>query len=186
MGIQRGGLYLDGPGASAEAIRRFFRLRIEASLDRGRPLGCLLTNSAVEMSGGDRRDAARIGASLETVERAFRRALERARDVGEVDPGCDVRALARFRTSSAQGLSVMARAVPVWAVLEDVAGVVLAVRERDGAAVARGGTAGRARRRRRGKGLLRLDTDGTASPRGTRDRDSRPTRRPAPGPARPA
>jgi len=78
MGIQRGSLYatfgdkrslflsaldryqrvvvrelfeaLEAPGSGLEAIRRFFRLRVERSLDRSRPPGCLVTNSAVELS----------------------------------------------------------------------------------------------------------------------------------------
>ena len=154
MGIQRGSLYatfgdkrslflsaldryqrvvvrelfeaLEAPGSGLEAIRRFFRLRVERSLDRSRPPGCLVTNSAVELSRCDRGAAARVGGSLATLEAAFLRALERARAQGELATTRDVRALARFLTSSAQGLSVMAKACPERAVLEDVVEVVLA------------------------------------------------------------
>ena len=154
MGIQRGSLYatfgdkrslflsaldryqrvvvrelfeaLEAPGSGLEAIRRFFRLRVERSLDRSRPPGCLVTNSAVELSRRDRGAAARVGGSLATLEAAFLRALERARAQGELATTRDVRALARFLTSSAQGLSVMAKACPDRAVLEDVVEVVLA------------------------------------------------------------
>ena len=154
MGIQRGSLYatfgdkrslflsaldryqrvvvrelfeaLEAPGSGLEAIRRFFRLRVERSLDRSRPPGCLVTNSAVELSRRDRGAAARVGGSLATLEAAFLRALERARAQGELATTRDVRALARFLTSSAQGLSVMAKACPERAVLEDVVEVVLA------------------------------------------------------------
>ncbi|HXJ83919.1 MAG TPA: TetR/AcrR family transcriptional regulator [Candidatus Methylomirabilis sp.] len=157
MGIQRGSLYgafgdkrtlflsaleryhqvvarelfdaLEAPGSGLEAIRRFFRLRVEAALDRRRPAGCLVTNSAVELSRRDRGAAARVGGSLVKMEAAFRRALERARTSGELSPGSDVRALARFLTSSAQGLSVMAKAFPDRAMLEDVVAVVLAALE---------------------------------------------------------
>ena len=157
MGIQRGSLYgtfgdkralflaaleryqrvvtrelfeaLEAPGSGLEAIRRFFRLRVERSLDRSRPHGCLVTNTAVELARRDRGASARIGGSLAKLEAAFRRALERARAAGELDPGRDVRALARFLTSSAQGLSVMAKTVPDRAVLEDIVAVVLAAVE---------------------------------------------------------
>jgi TetR/AcrR family transcriptional repressor of nem operon len=157
MGIQRGSLYgtfgakrtlflsaleryqqvvarglfdaLEAPGSGLEAIRRFFRLRVEGALDRRRPPGCLVTNSAVELSRRDRGAAARVGGSLVKMEAAFRRALERARAAGELSPGSDVRALARFLTSSAQGLSVMAKAFPDRAMLEDVVSVVLAALE---------------------------------------------------------
>jgi TetR/AcrR family transcriptional regulator, transcriptional repressor for nem operon len=159
MGIQRGSLYatfgnkrslflsalgryqrvvtrellaaLEAPGSGLAAIRRFFRLRVEGSLDRRRPPGCLVTNSAVELSPRDRGAAARVGGSLVTLEAAFLRALERARVQGEVAVAAtlDLRALARFLTSSAQGLSVMAKARAERAVLEDVVEVVLAVLE---------------------------------------------------------
>ena len=157
MGIQRGSLYatfgdkrslflsaldryqrvvtrelfdaLEAPGSGLEAIRRFFRLRVEGSLDRSRPPGCLVTNSAVELARRDRGAAAKVGGSLAKLEAAFLRALERARAQGELAATRDVRALARFLTSSAQGLSVMAKAVPERAVLEDVVAVVLAALE---------------------------------------------------------
>ena len=157
MGIQRGSLYatfgdkrslflsaldryqrvvtrelfeaLEAPGSGLEAIRRFFRLRVERSLDRSRPPGCLVTNSAVELSRRDRGAAAKVGASLAGLEAAFLRALARARAQGELGARRDVRALARFLTSSAQGLSVMAKAFPERAVLEDVVAVVLAALE---------------------------------------------------------
>jgi TetR/AcrR family transcriptional regulator, transcriptional repressor for nem operon len=154
MGIQRGSLYatfgdkrslflsaldryqrvvtrdlfeaLEAPGSGLEAIRHFFRLRVERALDRGRPAGCLVTNSAVELSRRDRGAAAKVGGSLAGLEAAFRRALERAVAQGELAATRDVRALARFLTSSAQGLSVMAKVSPERAVLEDVVAVVLA------------------------------------------------------------
>jgi TetR/AcrR family transcriptional repressor of nem operon len=154
MGIQRGSLYatfgdkralflaaldryervvarqlfdaLETPGSGLAAIHRFFRAKVVASLDRGRPPGCLVTNSVVELARRDRGAAARVGASLGQLEDAFRRALARARAAGEIEPGRDLRALARFLTSSAQGLSVMARTCPERQVLEDIVEVVLA------------------------------------------------------------
>ena len=86
MGIQRGSLYdtfgdkralffaaierydrvvtarllatLDEPGSGKAAIRRFFRLKVERSLEPGRPRGCLVTNSATELASRDRGTAA--------------------------------------------------------------------------------------------------------------------------------
>jgi len=152
MGIQRGSLYgtfgdkrtlflsaldryqhvvarelveaLETPGSGLEAIRRFFRLRVEGSLDRR---GCLVTNSAVELSRSDHGATAKVGDSLAKLEAAFLGALERARAGGELASTEDLRALARFLTSSAQGLSVMAKTAPDRKVLEDVVKVVLAV-----------------------------------------------------------
>jgi TetR/AcrR family transcriptional repressor of nem operon len=155
MGIQRGSLYgafgnkralflaamdrydrvmtagllatLDEPGSGLGAIRRFFRLKVAAAQERGRPRGCLVTNSATELASRDRATAGRIGATLERIEAAFHRAVVRAQASGEIDRARDARALARFLTSSAQGLSVMAKASPDRAALEDVVRITLEV-----------------------------------------------------------
>jgi TetR/AcrR family transcriptional repressor of nem operon len=154
MGIQRGSLYdtfgdkrtlffaaidrydrevtakllaaLEDPRSGREAIRRFFRLKVELALQAGRPRGCLVTNSAAELASRDRGTASRVGQVLAKIEAAFLRAVARAQRAGEIDPARDPRALARFLTSSAQGLSVMAKASPDRAVLEDIVAVILA------------------------------------------------------------
>ena len=154
MGIQRGSLYeafgdkralflaaidrydrvvsaellacLAEPASGVGAIQAFFQRKIELSLEPGRPRGCLVTNSATELGSRDRGAASRVGSVLAKMEAAFHRAVVRAQAAGEIDPLRDPRALARFLTSSAQGLSVMAKTFPDRAVLEDIAAVILA------------------------------------------------------------
>ena len=118
---------LDAPGSGLGAIRRFFRLKVDAAQERSRPRGCLVTNSATELAPRDRRTASRIGATLGRIEAAFHRAVIRGQQAGEIDPERDARALARFLTSSAQGLSVMAKASPERAPLEDIVKVTMEV-----------------------------------------------------------
>jgi TetR/AcrR family transcriptional repressor of nem operon len=113
-------------GSGKAAIRRFFELKVELSVRPGRPRGCLLTNSAAELASRDRGTNTRVGAALKKIEAAFHRAVVRAQAVGEIDPARNARALARYLTSSAQGLSVMAKAFPDRTVLRDVVKVVLA------------------------------------------------------------
>ena len=157
MGIQRGSLYdtfgdkralffaaidrydqvvtakllaaLEDPGSGKEAIRRFFRLKVELAMEPRRPRGCLVTNSAAELASRDRGTATRIGAVLTKIDAAFHRAVVRAQKAGQIDPTRNPRSLARFLTSSAQGLSVMAKAFPDRAVLEDIVEVILAALE---------------------------------------------------------
>ena len=154
MGIQRGSLYqtfgdkrglffaaldrydqiatakllatLDTPGSGKDAIREFFRLKLELSLEPGRPRGCLVTNSTAELASRDRGAATKVSAALTRIEAAFHRAVVRAQKAGEIDRARSPRALARYLTSSAQGLSVMAKASPERAVLEDIVNVTLA------------------------------------------------------------
>lgn len=129
---------LEAPGSGIEAIHRFFRLRIEGSLEPRRPLGCLLTNSAVELPRRDPGAAARVGSSLAKLERAFYRALVRARNADEIAASRNLRALARFLTSSAQGLSVIAKVTRERSVLEDIVTVILSVLGHGSAKAARG------------------------------------------------
>ena len=157
MGIQRGSLYdtfgdkrtlffaaidrydrvvtakllaaLDEPASGKDAIRRFFRLKVELAMEPGRPRGCLVTNSAAELASRDRGTATKVGAVLTKIEASFNRAVVRAQKAGEIDPTRNARALARFLTSSAQGLSVMAKTFPERAVLEDIVKVTLAALE---------------------------------------------------------
>lgn len=154
MGIQRGSLYatfgdkralffaaldrydrvatarllaaLEGPGSGKTAIRNFFRLKVELALQPGRPRGCLVTNSATELASRDRGTATKVGAVLAKLEAGFHRAVVRAQQAGEIDRARNAQALARFLTSSAQGLSVMAKAFPERAILEDIVKVTLA------------------------------------------------------------
>ena len=158
MGIQRGSLYatfgdkralffaamdrydrvvtakllavLNEPASGTDAIRRFFRLKVELAVEAGRPRGCLVTNSVTELASRDRGTATRVGAVLTKIEAAFQRAVIRAQKAGEIDPARNPRALARFLTSSAQGLSVMAKTFPERALLEDIVDVILAVLKR--------------------------------------------------------
>jgi TetR/AcrR family transcriptional repressor of nem operon len=157
MGIQRGSLYatfgdkralffaaierydrvvttrllaaLDGTASGTDAIQKFFRLKVELAVEPRRPRGCLVTNSAAELASRDRGTATRVGAVLAKIEAAFHRAIVRAQQAGEIDRARDPRALARFLTSSAQGLSVMAKTFPERAHLDDIVTVVLAALE---------------------------------------------------------
>jgi TetR/AcrR family transcriptional repressor of nem operon len=113
-------------GSGKAAIRRFFDLKVELSVQPGRPRGCLVTNSAAELASRDRGTNTRVGAALKKIEAGFHRAVVRAQDAGEIDRARDARALARYLTSSAQGLGVMAKAFPDRAVLRDIVKVVLA------------------------------------------------------------
>jgi TetR/AcrR family transcriptional regulator, transcriptional repressor for nem operon len=118
---------LDGPGSGKEVIRAFFltKIRFAAALDR--PRGCLMTNSAVERSPHDPQTASRVATSLSAVEEAFYGALLRARRAGEIGKRRDLRALARFLVTCAQGLTVVSRVRPDPVLLRQVVDVTLAV-----------------------------------------------------------
>lgn len=134
---------LQHTASGTEAIRRFFELKVKAAMEPGRPRGCLLTNSTAELASRDRGAATRMTATLARIEAAFLGAVLRAQRAGEIDASRSPRALARFLTSSAQGLSIMAKAFPERVVLEDVVRVTLAVVQGTPARRSRASTSGR-------------------------------------------
>lgn len=125
---------LERPGSGKAAIREFFRTKIACALAADRPPGCLVTNSAVERTPHDRQTGARIAASLALMEDAFHKALVRARQAGEIDGKRNLRALARYLTACAQGLSVVSKVRPDRAHLLQIVDASLAVLDRSLAA----------------------------------------------------
>jgi len=87
--------------------------------------GCFIGNCAAELARHDREAMARVRESLARSQATFRAALARAQRRGEIASTADIAALARFLTSSFQGLRLVGKALPDRATLEDIAAVVL-------------------------------------------------------------
>lgn len=110
-------------------IRDYFDRLIEFSVGDGRELGCLITNSVVELAPHDEVIAETLRKSFTRVEDTFYRALLRAQQAGDIAGGRDIRALARFLTATVNGLRVLARADADSETLRDVIGSALSVIE---------------------------------------------------------
>lgn len=87
--------------------------------------GCLVVNTAVERLPGDEEAARRVRSSWQTLEVALTSALTRARAEGELRPGTDPRALARFLVVVLQGLRVVGKADPDGPLVRDALGQAL-------------------------------------------------------------
>ncbi len=120
---------LSAAGSPLENIRSTLAALGEKVTD-GKCRGCLLTNTLVELAPHDDEvaDAARL--VLNRIESAFRRVLERAIGQGELPANANVRALARYFTSTIQGLVVMGKASASRATIKDVVNVALSVLEK--------------------------------------------------------
>ena len=116
---------LEAPGPARKRIAAFFREMVDFSLGEGRLLGCLMTNSAIELAPHDRDTRLAVAASMGAMEAAFRRVLMRARRNGELAADKSPADLARFFTSMANGLRVMAKVQPDRAALRGVVRVAL-------------------------------------------------------------
>ncbi|WP_404382857.1 TetR/AcrR family transcriptional regulator [Caenispirillum salinarum] len=104
-------------------LRRFITLKVRDGDRRG----CMIGNTAVELAPHDEAAAARVKGALAHIEEALHTLLAEARDTGEIDPGKDPRALARFLTAMVQGLRVLSKADADPRALDDVVRQTLSV-----------------------------------------------------------
>lgn len=117
---------LEQPGSAKAAIHGYFEELVAFTLGEGRRLGCLLTNTAVELAPHDEAMGGRLRASFAKVEDAFARAIRRGQAEGDIPAQKDPRALARFLLNAVQGLRVTGRVAPRRAALHDIVTVTLA------------------------------------------------------------
>jgi TetR/AcrR family transcriptional repressor of nem operon len=113
------------PGPVRDAFAALARQFIDQIVAGPGRRGCFLGNCAAELPRSDRTALARVKQGLATTEAAFCGALVRARARGELPPGADVDALARFLTAGFQGLRLVGKVNPDRAVLEDIARTML-------------------------------------------------------------
>ena len=116
---------LDGEGPAREAIAAVFESVIEDA-SHGDTRGCFLGNCAAEVAASDPAAAERVRAGLAGLEDAFHAAIARGQAAGEIPAEHDARGLARYLTSSLNGLRLTAKANPDPASLRDVVRLVLA------------------------------------------------------------
>jgi TetR/AcrR family transcriptional repressor of nem operon len=108
-----------------QAIELYFEELLKAFSDPDLPLGCLVTNVAVEGDRGTTRMGRRIAASITRTEDTFYKVLRSAQVEGAIDPRADVRSISRFLVANTHGLSALAKAVADISALRDVVGVIL-------------------------------------------------------------
>ena len=116
---------LEEPGPARAKIETFFKEVIEFSVGEGRLLGCLMTNSAIELAPHDRDTRLAVAANMAAMEGTFRRVLTRAKKDGELAADKSPADLARFLTATANGLRVMAKVTPERAALRSVVRIAL-------------------------------------------------------------
>lgn len=116
---------LHKPGSARRAIEEYIRGEVDRIVKDRQRQGCFLTNSAVEVGPHDTEAEAKLQASLKRIEAAFYDALVAARNQGEIRTRRDLRALARFLTSSLQGMRVIARVNPDRDSLNSIADIVI-------------------------------------------------------------
>ncbi|CAO3358249.1 TetR/AcrR family transcriptional regulator [Azospirillum palustre] len=110
----------------AAAIAGFLRESIERSLGDGCRRGCLLVNSALEVTPADPEMRDYLNTELATIEDFFRRCIVKGRQGGEIPAGIDAEDTARLLFSCLLGIRVLARVRPERSLLEGAARAALA------------------------------------------------------------
>ena len=108
-----------------ETIRYIFERTVDGLLGFEPRRGCLLANSAVELTSHDSEVADKISRYVQRTEDAFAQTLQRAHAAGGIPEYKNPRALARFLVNNLHGLRVMGRAGADRETLEDTVEVVL-------------------------------------------------------------
>ena len=116
---------LDAP--ARKLIESLFERAVSRMTEEGGQRGCFLNNCAVEVALHDPAAAKLIGGGFGIMEDTFHALVERGQREGEIEPEKDARALARYLTSSLNGLMVVGKANPDSEALSDVARTALTV-----------------------------------------------------------
>lgn len=101
---------LEQPGPALPTLRRFIDGMIEGGLADPQRRGCLIANTAMELSPHEKEIADKVSRALKVAEDTFFKVLARAKQQGELKNGKDPRALARFLMTMLQGNVVMIKA----------------------------------------------------------------------------
>ncbi len=101
---------LDQPGPALPALRRFINSMIEGGLADPQRRGCLIANTAMELSPHEKEIADKVSRALKMAEDTFFKVLVRAKQQGELKNGKDPRTVARFLMTMMQGNVVMIKA----------------------------------------------------------------------------
>ena len=115
---------LEGSEDGLESIRRYFVALIDRYTGEGGSKGCFMTNTTTELAPHDEAAKEKTGAFLLQMQAAFYHALIRAQKAGEIREA-RLNDYARFLTSTAQGIAVLAKIGPSREILESIRDVAM-------------------------------------------------------------
>lgn len=120
---------LSRPGPALAVVRALVDAYVQESIEDELRRGCMVVNSATELCPHDRSVSRLVAENWQAIEVALTSALTRAQAQGELSPGKDPRALARFLLVFLQGVRVIAKGDPDPERLRDAAAQALATIE---------------------------------------------------------
>ena len=118
---------LESKASPKSAIHEFLHELVERSIADKDRRGCLIVNSALEVSPHDVELRGVIASYLREIEMFFRRCVERGQQIGEIQTNMDPRETARHFLGIVLGIRVAARSRPERALLEGMVRPALAL-----------------------------------------------------------
>lgn len=100
---------LDQPGQPISAIRQVFDGVVLTTRPTDGHSGCLMCNTAVELTPFDKAAAKKVRKNMDVLRDAFRGAVIQAQEIGEIAKDKDDEALAEFLAMTVYSISVLAR-----------------------------------------------------------------------------
>jgi TetR/AcrR family transcriptional regulator, transcriptional repressor for nem operon len=116
---------LEGAGPADEVLRRAMAQVVDWQAGDETPLGCFVTNSAMELCARCPETSDKVNASLARLEEAFRALVERGQASGQISDAKSPDDLARFLCVVTQGLVVLGKARVERGALEQAVEVAL-------------------------------------------------------------
>ena len=117
---------VEGAGGGTAGIAAIFAKYVEDFARLKETRGCFIGNCAVELGARDEICTVKVAEGLATMEAIFRGAVETAKARGEIPGTADARRLARYLTSSLNGLIVLGKADADRETLQDIVDTVMA------------------------------------------------------------
>lgn len=116
---------LEGSDEGLPCIRKYLDSLIDRFTAENGSRGCFMTNTAVELAPHDSQAAEKTGAFLHRLQADFYHALNRAHRRGEITNAHLLNDYARFLTSTAQGMGVLAKVSPKREILDAIVNVTM-------------------------------------------------------------
>lgn len=122
-----GQIILDAPidEPLKELMRRVLYHMVEQGVANVRPRGCMITNTAIEMTTGNGVAKAKVAAYMIAIEANLYARIVRGQARNELRESIAPRAAARFIVNNMHGMRVMAKIFPDCETLSDIAESVL-------------------------------------------------------------
>lgn len=93
-------------------LDRMLRLMMTSLYNPATPIGCLVTNSALELADHDEDVALQVKLMLDELTQAFAQVIQRGQDAGEITHSASAQLLARFLIQWTEGVRITEKTRP--------------------------------------------------------------------------